>query len=114
MMTVGIDNVRGAQFTELDLPRYKKSCIQDYISHLNDKCFKCGVSNHMASHCGIYKETYLSKREVDKSMSDTIIRRNILIKRSKKIKKRTLKKQYILNFENNPNYNRLRSNKLYK
>ena len=47
----GIDNVRGAEYCQLDLDVYQQSAIIRSIRHAQDRCMRCGWSNHKIAGC---------------------------------------------------------------
>jgi hypothetical protein len=51
MAKYGIDNVRGGSFTKIVLDNNTKNIINNMISTMNDKCFKCGEKGHFINDC---------------------------------------------------------------
>jgi hypothetical protein len=51
MELVGIDNVRGGSFCQINLSDENKSTIQKMLSGTTDKCYNCGEDGHFASKC---------------------------------------------------------------
>ena len=47
----GIDMVRGAQWTRMDISKETRVEIERYINHLKSRCFECNKSGHFAAEC---------------------------------------------------------------
>jgi hypothetical protein len=51
MLLYGIDNVRGAAYTQINMEKSTKDHIAREILSANDMCFKCCTQGHLASRC---------------------------------------------------------------
>jgi predicted GIY-YIG superfamily endonuclease len=51
MQKVGIDKVRGGSYSQINLSRDQISCLQRELNTANNKCFRCGSSNHFIANC---------------------------------------------------------------
>ena len=49
----GIDRVRGGSYSQTILPKFVKYLLVREIRGATNKCFRCGASDHFASHCDL-------------------------------------------------------------
>jgi|688.fasta_scaffold234575_1 hypothetical protein len=47
----GIDNVRGASYTSVNLDKYTKKLLIKSSHNTNNRCFKCGIIGHFYKDC---------------------------------------------------------------
>lgn len=51
MRSVGVDQVRGGIYTQIELPEHQLNTIQDHMTHDTGCCFTCRRPGHFASQC---------------------------------------------------------------
>jgi len=51
MREYGIENVRGAEFTKIELSPGERSFLSKVIQGATDRCYKCGKTGHFISAC---------------------------------------------------------------
>jgi len=59
----GIDNVRGGSYTQMQLPEEQRTHLSRVIKSANDKCFRCGATDHFVGQC--YAASHGAARAAD-------------------------------------------------
>lgn len=59
MNQYGIENVRGASYSQVVLSDSTIKSIQSRLDGINDRCFNCGQKGHFISQCKVKKEECL-------------------------------------------------------
>jgi predicted GIY-YIG superfamily endonuclease len=76
MYRMGIDNVRGGSFCELNLSQENIHTLEKMIKGTDDRCYFCGSSDHLIASCDRknvqrkttkYKEKKIPKKEISKT-----------------------------------------------
>src|SRR4051812_36337317 len=51
MKIYGVDNVRGGEYSKVNLSAEEEQYIRRSLSSRNDSCYECGRPGHFASNC---------------------------------------------------------------
>lgn len=73
MEKMGINNVRGGSFCQVELSEEQLKLIKNMIKGATDKCFKCGDSSHFIKDCNESKiQDYLKNINNENIQNETI------------------------------------------